>query len=165
MTIVGCRIDGRLIHGQVANLWTTKLNISRIMVIDDEVAQNDIEKSGLKLATPPGVKLSILPVAKAAENILAGKYDSQRLFIVARKPDRFLGLVEAGVPLETLNVGNMSQSDETRPITRSINVVDADVDEKQVMRLVRRQKDVVVQDCAVVLFGLCEACAKKQAEG
>jgi len=24
MTIVGARIDGRLIHGQVANLWTTK---------------------------------------------------------------------------------------------------------------------------------------------
>ena len=121
MTIVGCRIDGRLIHGQVANLWTTKLNISRIMVIDDEVAQNDIEKSGLKLATPPGVKLSILPVAKAAENILAGKYDS--------KPDRFLRLIEAGVQLETLNVGNMSQSDETRAITRSINVVDADVED------------------------------------
>ena len=129
MTIVGCRIDGRLIHGQVANLWTTKLNVSRIMVIDDEVAQNDIEKSGLKLATPLGVKLSILPVAKAAENILAGKYDSQRLFIVARKPDRFLRLIEAGVQLETLNVGNMSQSDETRAITRSINVVDADVED------------------------------------
>lgn len=128
MTIVGCRIDGRLIHGQVANLWTTKLNVSRIMVIDDEVAQNDIEKSGLKLATPPGVKLSILPVAKAAENILAGKYDSQRLFIVARKPDRYLRLIEAGVQIETLNVGNMSQSDETRAIIRSINVVDADVE-------------------------------------
>ena len=72
MTIVGNRIDGRLIHGQVANLWTTKLNISRIMVVDDEVAENAIEKSGLKLATPAGVKLSVLPVAKAAENILAG---------------------------------------------------------------------------------------------
>ena len=70
MTIVGARIDGRLIHGQVANLWTTKLNISRIMVIDDEVAENAIEKSGLKLATPAGVKLSVLPIAKAAENIL-----------------------------------------------------------------------------------------------
>jgi len=61
--------------------------------------------------------------------ILAGKYDSQRLFIVARKPDRFLRLIEAGVQLETLNVGNMSQSDETRAITRSINVVDADVED------------------------------------
>lgn len=39
-------------------------------------------------------------------------------------------------------------------------VVDADVDEKQVMKLVRNQKGVV-QDCAVVLFGLCEACAGK----
>ena len=100
------------------------------MVIDDEVAQNDIEKSGLKLATPPGVKLSILPVAKAAENILAGKYDSQRLFIVARKPDRFLRLIEAGVqPWKRWMSANMSQSDETRAITRSINVVDADVED------------------------------------
>ena len=72
MTIVGCRIDGRLIHGQVANLWAGKLNVSRIMVVDDEVVNNDVEKSGLKLATPPGVKLSILPIEKAAANILAG---------------------------------------------------------------------------------------------
>ena len=127
MTIIANRIDGRLIHGQVANLWTTKLNISRIMVVDDEVAENAIEKSGLKLATPAGVKLSVLPVAKAAENILAGKYDSQRLLIVANKPDRFLRLVEAGVPIETLNVGNMSQTSETRSVTQSINVVDEDV--------------------------------------
>lgn len=85
MAIIGVRIDGRLIHGQVANLWTTKLNISRIMVVDDEVATNTIEKSGLKLATPAGVKLSILPIEKAATNILAGKYDSQRVLIVAKK--------------------------------------------------------------------------------
>lgn len=44
MTIVAARIDGRLIHGQVANLWTTKLNISRIMVVDNEVISNDLEK-------------------------------------------------------------------------------------------------------------------------
>ena len=128
MSIIGVRIDDRLIHGQVANLWTTKLNISRIMVVDDEVAKNAIEKSGLKLATPSGVKLSILPIEKAATNILAGKYDSQRLLIVARKPDRLLKLVELGVSLEEINVGNMSQTPETRSITKSINVVDADIE-------------------------------------
>lgn len=128
MAIVAVRIDGRLIHGQVANLWATSLNIGRIMVVDDEVAQNDIEKAGLKLATPPGVKLSVLPIERAAENILAGKYDSQRLMLVARKPDRFLKLVELGVPIKELNVGNMSQTPETRSITKSINVVDADVE-------------------------------------
>ena len=124
MSIIGVRIDGRLIHGQVANLWATKLNISRIMVVDDEVAGNAIEKSGLKLATPAGV----LPVEKAAQNILAGKYDSQRLLIVVRKPDRLLKLVELGVPIKEINVGNMSQTNETRSITKSINVVDQDID-------------------------------------
>ncbi|WP_412521655.1 PTS system mannose/fructose/N-acetylgalactosamine-transporter subunit IIB [Staphylococcus simulans] len=129
MMIIANRIDGRLIHGQVANLWATKLNITRFMVIDDEVAQSTIDKQGLKLATPAGVRLSVLPVAKAAENILAGRYDSQRLMVIAKKPDRFLELINQGVELDVLNVGNMSQSDETKSITRSINVTDKDIDD------------------------------------
>lgn len=129
MAIIGVRIDGRLIHGQVANLWVTKLSITRILVVDDEVAMNTVEKSGLKLATPAGVKLSVLPIEKAAENILAGKYDSQRLLIVAKKPDRLLRLIERGVPIKEVNVGNMSQTNETRSITKSINVVEKDIED------------------------------------
>lgn len=128
MTIIANRIDGRLIHGQVANLWATKLNITRFLVIDDEVSQSDIDKQSLKLATPSGIKLSVLPIEKAAININNGKYDSQRLMLIARKPDRFLQLLEYGVKLDELNVGNMSQSDETRSITKSISVTDTDVD-------------------------------------
>ncbi|MGG5359289.1 MULTISPECIES: PTS system mannose/fructose/N-acetylgalactosamine-transporter subunit IIB [unclassified Enterococcus] len=128
MSIAAVRIDGRLIHGQVANLWVTKLGITRIMVVDDEASENAIEKSGLKLATPPGVKLSVLPVEKAAANILAGKYDSQKVLIVVRRPDRLLKLMELGVPITEINVGNMSQSAATRSITKSINVEEEDID-------------------------------------
>ena len=80
-------------------------------------------------------------------------------------------LVEAGMVRRVSIPGRADRFDHTLCwhshlyCTACGGVVDADVDEKQVMRLVRRQKDVVVQDCAVVLFGLCEACAKKQAEG
>ena len=80
-------------------------------------------------------------------------------------------LVEAGMVRRVSIPGRADRFDHTLCwhshlyCTACGGVVDADVDEKQVMKLVRRQKDVVVQDCAVVLFGLCEACAKKQAEG
>lgn len=127
MTIVATRTDGRLIHGQVANLWTTKLNISRIMVVDEDIVNSDLEKTALKLATPAGIKLSVLTIDKAATNILAGRYDSQRLLIVAKRPKTFLGLMNKGVTLTELNVGNMSQTPETRSVTRSINVVDEDI--------------------------------------
>ncbi|MDU4625116.1 MAG: PTS sugar transporter subunit IIB, partial [Enterococcus gallinarum] len=51
----------------------------------------------------------------------------QRLLIVAKKPDRLLKLVELGVPITEINVGNMSQTAETKSITKSINVVPADI--------------------------------------
>ncbi|MCE5445131.1 PTS sugar transporter subunit IIB [Staphylococcus pseudintermedius] len=127
MAIIGSRIDGRLIHGQVANLWATKLNIGRFIVIDNEVAQSDIDKQALKLATPAGIKLSVLPVEKAANNINNGKYDSQRVMVIAKRPDRFVELVNNGVKIEELNVGNMSQTNETRSVTNSINITDKDV--------------------------------------
>ena len=127
MTIVATRIDGRLVHGQVANLWTTKLQIDRILVVDEEVSQSQIEKAGLRMATPNGVKLSVLPIKTAAEHVMAGKYNSQRLFVVAKKPQTLLSLIELGVQISEINVGNMSQTSETKHISKSINVTDEDV--------------------------------------
>ena len=37
MSITAVRIDGRLVHGQVANLWTPSLGVTRIMVVDNQV--------------------------------------------------------------------------------------------------------------------------------
>ena len=60
MAIIAARIDGRLVHGQVANLWTTKLGATRIMVVDEAASKSDIDKSGLRMATPDGIRLSVL---------------------------------------------------------------------------------------------------------
>lgn len=128
MSIVAVRIDERLIHGQVANLWTTSLQASRIMVIDNDIIKNDIQKTALKLAKPSGVNLSILGTAKASANIKAGKYDSQRVFIVVKRPEILEELLNNGVELDTINVGNMSQKDDTQHLTQSINLTKEDYD-------------------------------------
>ncbi len=127
MAILNVRIDGRLIHGQVANLWTSYLDISRIMVIDDAASQSDIDKAGLRLACPAGVKLSVLPVERAAENIFAGRYDSQRVLIVAKDPQTLLRVVECGVPLTEINAGNMPKREDTRSIRKTVHVNENDV--------------------------------------
>lgn len=63
--IIHVRIDERLIHGQVATMWTNTLKASRIMIVDDQVVKNDMEKMALKLAVPSGIKLSILTAGGA----------------------------------------------------------------------------------------------------
>ncbi len=127
MSILNVRIDARLIHGQVANLWTSYLNATRIMVIDDRASQSDMDKAGLRLACPAGVKLSVLPVEKAAANILDGKYDNQRVLIVMRDPQTALRLVEAGVMFDELNAGNMPKLPTTRAVQKTVHVTDEDV--------------------------------------
>ena len=71
MNIVGARIDGRLVHGQVANLWTPKLQADRIIVVDEEAAKSDIQKSGLRMATPLTTRLSVLPVFRQSDRMLS----------------------------------------------------------------------------------------------
>lgn len=43
--IIHVRIDDRMIHGQVATQWTNQLSANRIMVINNEVANDDVKKS------------------------------------------------------------------------------------------------------------------------
>jgi PTS system mannose-specific IIB component len=69
----------------------------------------------------------VLSVEKAAENIKAGKYDAQRLFIVAKKPETLLRLIRAGVELTEINVGNMTATDEVKRIGRNIGMDAGDI--------------------------------------
>ena len=59
------RIDDRLIHGQVATVWSKEANAQRIIICSDEVAKDQIRKTLLLQVGPPGVKVSVVEVAKA----------------------------------------------------------------------------------------------------
>ena len=121
--IVNVRIDERLIHGQVAGIWTTSLDTQRIIVINDEAATDPLQKSSLRMAAPSSMRLSVLPVEEAALNINNGKYGLQRLFLLFKNPTDVLRFVETGGIIDAVNVGNMSYKEEAREVTKSIKVL------------------------------------------
>ncbi len=127
MSIVGARIDGRLVHGQVANLWIPSLKVDRVIVIDEEAVNNKIEKSGLRMATPMTTRLSVLTAQTAANHLNNSRYGKQRVFLVCKKPQGFLDLIKQGVKLDSINVGTMSQTDTTKAVTKQIYVEDSDI--------------------------------------
>lgn len=106
MAIVGVRFDQRLIHGQVATFWTNFLKVDRIVVLDEEVSGNDMLKATLRMAVPQGVNSSIIVKEKFAANYTAGKYGTQRLLIVFRDMDVLTYLIDQGVDITELNLGN-----------------------------------------------------------
>ena len=126
--IVNIRIDERLIHGQVATVWAHTVAASRIIVIDDEVVKDDLQKQLLKMACPNGVKLSILSTGKAAENLQANKYDGDKVFIIVKAPETLLGLWDLGFKFESVNIGNMSGREGTRQLKKAVCVTEKNVE-------------------------------------
>ena len=122
MSIIHVRIDERLIHGQVATMWINTLQATRIMVVDDAASEDDIVKMTLKLATPHGVSLSVLNVDKAASRIKEGAYDNQKVFMVVKSPTTLVRLVNLGVQIDEVNVGNIYDKKDKIQIASSIYV-------------------------------------------
>lgn len=126
--IVNVRMDERLIHGQVAGIWAPSLHTQRIIVINDEAAADTLQKSSLRMVAPTSMRLSVLPVESAAKNIRSGKYGKQRLFLVFKNPTDVLRYLKAGGKLTHVNVGNMSYKEGSKDITKSIKVLDEEID-------------------------------------
>lgn len=124
--IVHIRIDDRLIHGQVAAFWTNALSVSRIMVINDEVAVDEMQKPLLRMVAPASVRTSIIDKETAVKNILAGKYEGQRVLAILKNPKDIWDIKEAGLKIKEINVGNMAAREGTRSIKRSVNITDTD---------------------------------------
>ncbi|AOR22794.1 mannose/fructose/sorbose PTS transporter subunit IIA [Clostridium taeniosporum] len=105
------RIDSRLLHGQVATTWTKTTNPTRIIVVSDAVAKDELRKNLLKQSAPPGVKVHVVPVnhmIKLAKD--DQHFGGQRAMLLFENPEDVLRAVEGGVPLNTINIGSMAHS-------------------------------------------------------
>ena len=113
------RIDNRLIHGQVAVTWRTAINAEAIIVCNDKVAADPIQKMALPLAVK-GEKVLVLPIADLIQ--YDKDHPSEKKFVICKFPSDCLALLEAGVKIETVNVGNAAPIAGTpyRMVTKSI---------------------------------------------
>ncbi|EMF0109831.1 PTS sugar transporter subunit IIB [Enterococcus hirae] len=121
------RLDERLIHGQVATLWLGKMGTTRVMIVDDGVVNDPIAKASLKAAVPGGIKLSILKTVTAAKRLKEGIYQDQKIMLLTKKIQTIFDLIDAGVPIESFNLGNASSREGTLQIKKSVFLTEAEI--------------------------------------
>lgn len=108
--IVLARVDSRLLHGQVATAWTKSVNPSRIIVVSDAVAKDDLRKKLIEQAAPPGVKANVIPVEKMIEVSKDPRFGNTKALLLFENPEDVLRVVEGGVDIQEVNVGSMAHS-------------------------------------------------------
>jgi len=122
--IIHIRIDDRLLHGQVVTFWSNSLKVTRLMVVNDAVANDEMQKSVLKMVAPSGMRTSIISKEKAATNILAKRYAGQRVMMILKNPKDVLDLMDLGLDIKEVNVGNMAKKNNSLQIKKSISLTE-----------------------------------------
>ena len=105
--IVLARIDNRLVHGQVGNAWAGASKANLIVVADDDCAVDQVQMSVMKMtADSVGIGIRFFTLDKTIE-IIHKANPKQAIFIVCKNPANMLKLIQGGVPIKAVNVGNM----------------------------------------------------------
>ncbi|KGM98793.1 PTS mannose transporter subunit IIAB [Clostridium botulinum] len=128
MKIVLARIDDRLIHGQVATIWTKETKCQRIIVCNDDVAKDEIRKTLLTQVAPPGIKAHVVSVDKAVRVCNNPKYADDRVLLLFTNPTDILRMVELGINIESINIGGMSFKNGKIQLTSAISVDEKDIE-------------------------------------
>lgn len=127
MVIGLARIDDRLIHGQVATRWTKETNVTRIIVVSDEVAADQVRKTLLTQVAPPGVTAHVVDVAKMIRVYNNPKYAGQRVMLLFTNPTDVERLVEGGVKITTVNIGGMAFRQGKTQVNNAVSVDEKDI--------------------------------------
>ncbi len=127
MKIALARIDDRLIHGQVVTVWSKETKCQRIIVCNDDVANDEIRKTLLTQVAPPGIQSHVVSIEKAVKVINNPKYEKDIVLLLFTNPTDVLKLVEAGIDIKSVNIGGMSFKEGKNQITNAVSVNDEDI--------------------------------------
>lgn len=121
------RIDDRFIHGLVVVGWVRAIRCRQIIVANDKVATNELQKTLMKLATPTDIEVFIVPIKEAAKLIKEGKFETLGTMLLIANPKDALQLVQEGVHIKSINVGVMKFTPDRRQLFPSISMNDEEM--------------------------------------
>lgn len=107
--IAQLRVDDRLIHGQVALVWTKELDTPGIVVANDNAASNEMVQMTLKMATPTGKKLLIRSVDDAIKVFNNPKGKGMRMFALTNNVTDALKIAQNVSDIDGINVANVGR--------------------------------------------------------
>ncbi len=136
--ILMTRIDNRLVHGQVGVTWVNHLGANLLVVANDEVAKDSVQQNLMEMVIPDTIGIRFFSIQKTV-NIINKAAPRQLIFLVCRTPQDAVRLVEGGVPIKKINIGNLHFSEGKKQISSTVFI---DGSDKQAFR---RLKELGVQ--------------------
>ena len=144
MTLALYRIDDRLIHGQVVVGWGQPLNVTFIVLVDDEVRSSDWEQDLYRMGVPPSIEVRFASVDEAASELSAWEADPRVGILLVGDIDTAVALAGRAPQVRRFNVGGVHH--RTGPTERLRFVYLSEDEARKLRTLAARGVEVTAQD-------------------
>lgn len=124
------RIDNRLVHGQVGVTWVNHLGANLILVANDTVANDPIQQNLMEMVIPDAIGIRFFSIQKTID-VINKAAARQLIFLVCKTPQDAVRLVEGGVPIDKINIGNLHFEEGKEQISSTVSL---DEDDKKAFR-------------------------------
>jgi len=135
------RIDHRLLHGQVVFSWTKSLNVSRIIIVDDIAATDELKKMSLSLSKPSGVKLNIFTVKDALSKMSKVDQLNENIMLVFGGTKSIREFCEGYPKIKEINYGGIAKKDNSTQYSNAIFLTEEELSDS------RKLKDMGIKLC------------------
>lgn len=135
-----CRVDERLLHGQVAVTWLSQVQPDSILIANDEVMGNEMSKMALKMVKPSGVKMAIRSLEDGAKVLNDPRAADMKIFVVVKTLQDAVRLCGETDQITKINVGGVKKKEGSKLVSASVYLNGDDLE--AVQKLVDLGKDV-----------------------
>ncbi|ABB38573.1 PTS system sorbose subfamily IIB component [Oleidesulfovibrio alaskensis G20] len=120
------RVDNRLVHGQIIETWLPYTGARHLLVVNDELAADDLQQQIVSLAVPGRVSITFVRIDELQDIIMRrGIALPDTLVLFANCGDARRSS-ENGFEFDTLNIGNLHYSPGKRQLCPHVAVSDDD---------------------------------------
>ncbi|BDH47268.1 PTS sugar transporter [Salmonella enterica subsp. enterica serovar Choleraesuis] len=123
-----CRIDSRLIHGQVVTKWVGQSQANRIVVVSDELDADPFMKNIYLMAAPPNVKVDCYGNASFADAWRENQLGDGNVLVLFPSLAAVADAVERGFDVTDIQVGGLGGGPNRKAVFQNITLDAADVE-------------------------------------
>lgn len=118
------RIDSRLSHGKVVEVWTKELGVDTVVIANDKVSGDDFRKKVMDLTVPDDIDRFYLPVEEVGEFV---KKLDKDIFLIVENASDLETIASEGLDIPTINIGIIHMSEGKKSLTEEVAVDEDDL--------------------------------------
>lgn len=116
------QVDDRIIHGQVIADWIYQTKNSKVIIADNNLAENAFLSNIILLSAPSGINIEITSIANLIVKYDESKPDNKKTFVMFKTIESLKSAYEKGFKFEKVRITGMRAEPGKKLVFRMISL-------------------------------------------